>query len=495
MKVSQKQVLAAYAKMKKMAYGAYESNNLELCFKHISSAAAFAYSYNFVFKDDEFEVLLNKISNKILLHGVDCATNDDSYVMVDGFGRPNRGLTQQYLRSFAKMNIKLYYISVNPEESKRKVYDEINEYENVELILVPKVVDAKKIEFIFREILKIKPSKIFAHIAPWDVVVTTVLYALNKKVERYNINLTDHAFWLGAGCFDYTLEFREYGCSLSLSKRNFKREQILLNPFYPIITDTSFLGFPHEAKDKLIFFSGGSLYKIYGENRMFLDVMKHILDIVPNSVILYAGEGDFKPIKQFIRDNDLKDRLLLLGTRKDINQVFAHCDIYLDTYPISGGLMRQYAAFNAKPVMSFSNKYVCNKKVENIFYGTSDDPHLKVFTNWDDYYAEVLLLAADPNYRNSKGNALKEMMISSELFDMNFKALLKDRKYWNTECFRINEKQIFTNYLNLNNLYVTSVGMSLYKSYKVKTFFYFPRIAIKYIGALLQFFLMKLSKM
>ena len=79
-----------------------------------------------------------------------------------------------------------------------------------------------------------------------------------------------------------------------------KRKQILLNPLYPIIDNVLFNGFPKETEGKLVFFSGGALYKIYGQKGQFMDMMKHILEVVPNSIILYAGTGNEKILKHYM---------------------------------------------------------------------------------------------------------------------------------------------------------------------------------------------------
>lgn len=493
MKVSKKNILLAYAKLKKIAYKSYKNKEYNKCFNHISVASTFAYSYNFIFKDDELELLLKSLSEDILKSDMKYVPQNKVYVMLDGFGRPNRGLTQQYLRAFANMeNIQVYYFSVYPDSFKEQVYKEIESFHNIELVKVQGDDLMSKLFFLSSKLLEIKPSKIFTHIAPWDVAVPILLYSINSKVERYNINLTDHAFWLGTGCFDYTLEFREYGCSLSLLKRGFKQNQILLNSFYPIITDTLFEGFPEEARGKIIFFSGGSLYKIYGKNNQFLEMMKHILEIVPNSIILYAGDGDRKPVLRFIKNNNLEKKFLLLGTRKDINQVFAHCDIYLDTYPFSGGLMRQYAAYNAKPIMAFSEKKVYEGETEDVFYHISDVPAAIVYSSLTDYYCEILRLVKDSEYRKNKGLDLKQMMVTPESFTLRLSNLIENKEIGWSQILSIDEEAIFNQYIDNNNIQYNTIGLLLFKRYNLFTFLYFPSFAFKYFPMLLSFIIRKI---
>ena len=55
-------------------------------------------------------------------------------------------------------------------------------------------------------------------------------------------------FWLGAKAIDYVLEFRQFGVSVSQQRRGIISQQQLLVPFYPIIDNNPFQGFPKEFK-------------------------------------------------------------------------------------------------------------------------------------------------------------------------------------------------------------------------------------------------------
>lgn len=67
--------------------------------------------------------------------------------------------------------------------------------------------------------------------------------------------------------------------------------------------------------------------------------------------------------------------VFLIGDRHDINEVFKHSDIFLNTYPIGGGLMTQYAAANSKPILSLGVKdeidtYIVEEMVNQKGVGT-----------------------------------------------------------------------------------------------------------------------------
>ena len=62
-----------------------------------------------------------------------------------------------------------------------------------------------------------------------------------------------------------------------------------------------------------------------------------------------------------IKSNKFTSKIydFFIGRRKRmaaIDAVFENCDIYLGTYPICGGLMSQYAAMHAKPILAYFEK-------------------------------------------------------------------------------------------------------------------------------------------
>lgn len=88
----------------------------------------------------------------------------------------------------------------------------------------------------FAEILnEVRPASFFFYSTPNDVVGTTILNLYRKRMNRFQINLTDHAFWLGARCIDKCIEFRDYGASISVNERKISKDKITKLPFYPII--------------------------------------------------------------------------------------------------------------------------------------------------------------------------------------------------------------------------------------------------------------------
>jgi len=494
--LNKKNVISFYSKLKKRSVDMFEEGNLEDALKNVSTAARLAYLFNYIFKDDDLERILMESSMKMLTgkKSEKFVNEDKKFVMIDSFGWANRGLSQQYLRGLISMNVDFLYISEYVSESKNEIYDEVRASGKGNLCLVPEGNNVEKIKFVYDTITEFSPSHILAHIFPWDVIATTVLYAL-PDVRKYNVNLTDHAFWLGAGCFNYTLEFREYGCTISVEKRGFKSSQVLLNPYYPIIDNVPFSGFPEAVENKTILFSGGNYYKIYGDNMIFLWMMKHILDN-NNAVILFAGLGnDKKPLEEFIVKHKLEQRLILLGYRRDINQVFAHSDIYLGTYPFPGGLMTQYAAYNSKPVVAYSRDCSAINKVENIIFSKSLHTTDLTYVNLEEYYAEISRLINDKSYRISKGSLLKNALTTKEEFEACLGECLDGNRHLDFKMQEVNYEKRTEWYMDVNSTAVTDLIVELFIHYKIFAYFYFPKIMIKYTFPLIRFAFRSLVKL
>ena len=421
MVLDRKDITKIYKRLKKRSERAFMKGSYDKCLKYINLSARVAYQFSWIFKDDELELSLNELSKALLKPVENYSVDESKYVFYDSFSYDNRGLTQQYIRGLMNMDVNFLYITESSysNDFSHQIFFELKLYDKAKVISIPTELEDKgKIEFIYRQILSYKPSKLLMHLSPYAVSPLVAFYALPKEIIKYQINLTDHAFWLGVGCLDFIFEFRPYGCAISQYQRDINKEKILLLPYYPIVNEIEFQGFPKQCEDKLIIFSGGAYPKIIGENNFFLNLVKNILLSNTEVIFLFAGSGNAEPIKKYISENDLENRLILLGHRFDINEVFKHCDIYMSTYPIGGGLMVQMAAINAKPIISFSTfdkagtwpeETLCQFKKISI-----------TFTSMEKFLVEVNKLITNKDYRISVGKILQDCVITFEKFNQSF---------------------------------------------------------------------------
>ena len=218
--------------------------------------------------------------------------DENRIVLVDSFCMDNRGLTQQYLRAMIRKDAEILYVCTSDTMDRGEdILREIDACPKAQVLhfdgsTTDPIVKADEAA---RKICQFAPAHIFFHVAPWDVAALLICSAVSGAF-KYNINLTDHAYWMGASLFDYNIEFRPYGMTVSLEKRGLKPEQLLTQPIYPIAPlGHSFRGFPEMPENAIKVFTGGALYKMLGKNDFFFRLMEKLLSVLPNVYILVAG--------------------------------------------------------------------------------------------------------------------------------------------------------------------------------------------------------------
>lgn len=493
-KLSSEDIVAIFERLKREAVKFTDSGKFEEAIKYIRLAAQWAYTLNFKYFDKDLEDLIKKISSATLPQVV-LTGNDNRFVFIDTLGIDNRGLTQQYLRAMMALNVELLYVSVEGRQEQHsdilyelKVYGKARVIKGEELKMSSSI---KKSTELLNEIKKFKPNKIFVHLMPWDVISLLVINSISG-VLKYNINLTDHAFWLGASFIDYNFEFRSFGRTISLERRGLREEQLLYLPYYPIFpkVETRFQGFPKMRTDSVKIFSGGSFYKMFGRNGEFFKIMDSLLSISEKVVILVAGSGDMKLFRKNVSSLSNRNRIYYIGNRKDINEVFSHCDIYLDTYPLGGGLMEQYACVNAKPLLIYSDFSVpvIDRSV------TGETPH--VYSNTEDFlhYAKRLIL--DEDYRRNEGRRNIQFVCKEGEFNTRFERILANtEKTWPDWCeVKIDYARWRSIYLEVENDYSHSGIKLLIANSKLTAFRLFPRYTVILLNISLSLIANKVKK-
>ena len=493
-KLSSEDVVAIFERLKREAVKYADAGKFENAIGYIRLAAQWAYTLNFKYFDKDLEDLIKKISTAILPQVV-LTGNDNRFVFIDTLGIDNRGLTQQYLRAMMALNVELLYISVEGKQDQyHDILYELGAYGKAAVIKGKEVevsccID-KSIKLL-EEIKRFKPSKIFVHLMPWDVISLLVVNAINGVV-KYNINLTDHAFWLGASFVDFNFEFRSFGRTISIERRGLKEEQLLYLPYYPIFpkVETKFQGFPKIPADSVKIFTGGSFYKMFGRNSEFFKIMDSLLALSEKAVILVAGSGDMKLFKKNVSSLTNRDRIYYIGNRKDINEVFRHCDIYLDTYPLGGGLMEQYACINAKPLLIYSDFS------RPVIDQSEKGDRFRIYSNIDSLlqYAEELII--DKTFRFHEGEHNRQFVCSPESFNSNFVMLISDIKQrgaW--EYVKVEYNRWRNLYLEVENDFMHTGVKTLISGIKLKVFKLFPQYMVIFFKSLVSLISNKIVRM
>ena len=308
--------------------------------------------------------------------------------------------------------------------------------------------------YIYETIMDFQPENVFIHISPYSAYPAVACYALPKNIKKYWIDYTDHSFHLGTGCVDYSFEFRNIGASISARYRHLSKTQLIKLPFYSFMDDEDFKGLPSVCDGKTVILSGGNYWKIIDEEGTFFRIVKTILDECTNTVIIYAGAGNEKAVKKFLRKYDIDERFVLIGWRKDFSALFEHCDIFLCTYPVGGGLMSQFAARAAKPILAYdpnegkeTESLLCQKKNLDVS-----------IENMADFIKEAKRLVSDIDYRRKRGKEMAECVLSINDFNAIFKkAVIEDEPTGLPIIFDENVAPKSDEYIN-NNILVQTEG-------------------------------------
>ncbi len=422
-----------FAKLKKIAIEAISKKDWELAMQSMAAYCELCYEYNQVYKDEEIENLIQRISNEIVnshQNGFKDGLNH-TILYYDAFGLDVRGLTLIYLKALVDLGYDIVYVTKagaknrQPEISKATMGGKIKWRYFSDLGMLRRT---EELLVVFQEF---RPRTAFFYSTPYDIAGAVAFAIQKESTLRYQINLTDHAFWIGNSVIDYCIEFRNYGAYISNVYRNIPMEKLLMLPFYPYIDYSyEFEGFPFETKGKKVIFSGGALYKTLGDNNRYYTMVRAILDKNPIAIFVYAGAGDDKELMSL--KAEYPDRVYHIMERKDLYQVIKHSDVYLNTYPMGGALMMKYAAVGGK------FPYTLRSGDENAD-GLMNQEEIGVqYDKMNELVDEVSKALQDEAFCEYKNQLVGESVISEEDFKCNLELLIEEQR----TLYKINAKPV-----------------------------------------------------
>lgn len=465
--VKKEYVLHIVDKLKCGIKSEIKKKNYEAALELILNCANILYQTNLYYVDEDLEGYLKEIANKMeILSPIEKKT--DVIFFYDGFGLNSRGLAQIYIKALCQIKKVIYITYEDCKENIPDIQNIINK--NDGRILYINRSQKKYTEQILQLCSfasEFKPHDFFFYSFPNDVVGVTSLNILEGKVTRYQINLTDHAFWLGARCIDKCIEFRDYGANVSVKYRGISKNIIAKLPFYPIINkDIPFQGFPFRiVNGQKVVFSGGALYKTFGGKNKYYDIIDNILKKYKEVVFWYAGGGDDSKLKELMKK--YPGRIFHTLERNDLFQTLQHCRFYLNTYPICGGLMYQYAALAGIVPVTLRHDEDADG------YLLNQEKLVVDFENKADLYQEVDKLIRDDTYFYERRNQLRCSVVSEEEFMCNLKEIMNNNDIMEINYTDINTDVFRSEYLNRISQY--DIDSFLISKKTIKTILkYFP---------------------
>lgn len=386
--------------------------------KALSSLSNFLYKWNQKYYDEELENIVLDLSRRNITPSfTNSETEEKTVLFYDSFGMDNRGLVINYLVSLGELGYSVIYVSPKSSENRQPVLQGTVKKYDVTFRYVDNTNSLRKVYSIDKLIKEYKPVNVFIYPHPLDISAIVLFTAYKGILTRFFVNLTDHAFWVGLNSFDYTLEFRNKGVHISREKRNIAGNATLLLPMYPFVDKAvQFEGLNPLFEGKKFIFSGGAIYKTLGDKeKLYYKMVRRLLDDTPDVLFLYAGGGsDISEMNKLVED--YPQRAMLIKERRDFYHLMQHCTIYLNTYPLFGGLMTQYAAVAGKLPITLCDK---DRGLSGII---SNRETLKVeFNNIDDLAKEVRHLLYDNNYLKEKERMLKGAIVTEEAFQEGLK--------------------------------------------------------------------------
>lgn len=418
------QVMKDFERMKDIASVYSQKKCWERALRMLFFASGFMYYLNQKLYDTDLENLLEWIVKKNIKAG-EYDVNEDVILFFDSFGRMDRGLTAIYIKALYQMGFKIVYVTHKKErtalstESKyiyEKFYVEGRTY-------------LQRIECLAEIMKKVAAKRIFMYLLPDDIVAVGAFALADRETIRYQINLTDHAFWLGRNISDIIINFREFGACVCKFNRDLPEERLRYLPYYPLDILAKFEGLGKIEDKKYKIFSGGNLYKTYSRDNQYYDIVETILKNNGDIGFIFCGDGNASRMRRLCRK--YPEQFIYERERKDFYEIMKRCTVYFSTYPYNGGLMTQYAILAKKVPVTLTCKGIEKEltiRDEEAFWNYSSREQCI-------YALEKLLY--DEEYRNDKQNMLDQFLISEQEFRIGLSDIIFNGKSgWNIKYDR-----------------------------------------------------------
>lgn len=411
-------------RLKRISLKGLDTSDLELSLQSVAACAKIEFYWNQKYCDNTLETVVERISSEYRKQGLfipdeNYIGDENTVLFYDEPGYDMRALSIVYLTGLARAGFKVVFVTRKESKDKQPVLNNaVKEYSIIKEYYSMKTEYSEQIKNLSRLINKYKPFAVIAHSNAYDPVWPVVFSLFKNRVKRYNVNLTDHGFWLGKNDVDYVLEFRDYGASVSSHYRKLDRKRLIKLPYYPYINkDIAFQGLPFDPSAEFIF-TGGGLYKTFDDDNTYYKMIAHLLQEFKQLNFLYAGKGDDSRIVSL--SEKFPNRVYHIMERTDLYQIMKRCKLYINSYPVVGGLMTQYAAASGRIPLTINH----DGRAEGILLRQEDGVF---FENKQDLLCEAEKLLSNDEYYNERTALMSDLVITPEKFSEELKkALLSD---------------------------------------------------------------------
>ncbi len=389
----------------------------------------YAVPYNQFFRDECIERAYKAIStflNESYPQDITSYVPDETCVLFyDGICFDTRGLALIYLKALADLRYKIIYVTTEKMKGHLPTIQQLLDRapvkgESIYLKEGSMTVYSRELCAIA---MKYRPARGFLYVDEFEPFARLAFTRLKGCLTRFFINLGDHLYWTGTDAFDICLEFRNWGASISNAYRRIPKEKLLIQPYYPFFKkDTPFKGYPFErCPGDFIIFSGGMLYKTMDASLTYYNTVAWVLDTFPHVKFWYAGTGDDRGLKELMRL--FPNRVFHTKERSDLFQIMQAVDMYLNTYPLGGGLMMQYSALAGRPPLTLLSSI----QVLDEILLRQDELGI-CFHTVQEWRKSIYSFIADKNYRTALEAKIRNSVTKEQTFKANLSSILKTGK-------------------------------------------------------------------
>ena len=444
--------------------------NVARTIRLMDTYAGVAQLINDRFRDDDIEHWMEELA-ETQLGIVTCTADKDSkrIVFYDQIGS-TVCLGLQYIRGLIANGYEVLYIFESPiYKVNSNLLAELENNHIRYLVYNSDIKNNNKLLALARkiqqEIVDFNPARLIVHAPAFGALGCVVLYSL-RGVVRYRIVPGDHHFYLGCGCTDYFFEFRNFGIKVAVEQRHIDKKQLFKLPYYPIVDRfVEFQGFPAGVEGKICFVASGGTYKFHGSD-WFWEFSKWLLTTYKEAVLLFIGNVT-PSISAFIEREYLEGRFIPLGYRKDFASCINQVDVLINSYPYSGGLICQTAAYFKKPILSFFKEKESLTRSLRALFGAEEMGTSISFSDEKALTVYVDKLVNDASFRISEGERIHSMLQTKEKFDELLGEILCEALPSNvsvTDKYCNIEERIRT-YVKLQNTFTPSMLVPLIRCY------------------------------
>ena len=415
------QVNETIEKLKKLVKKQIDKKNYEVALAAAKTLADIYYSYNQIYTDKELEDELLVVRDAIL-EKKSYEVDKKCVFFYDGFGLDLRGWAASYARALTGLGYFVVYAC--PKTAKGKIPHIVAELGKGQSKIMyfddrgGLITKAKLVDAIFKEY---KPCTAFFYTTPFDVSAA-VAFSNNTSTSRVQINLTDHAYWIGTNAFDYITSSREMGASIDIYERGVLLSQLLRSDCAPyIIKDKPKDPYPFDIYSETYIFTGGALYKTLGDKELlYYKTIDYILGKYKDMKFLYAGFGDDTEIKKLKKK--FEGRVFHIPERPDFFEIIKQSILYINSYPMFGGLMMRYAALAHKVPITLKHEH----DGDGILI---DQEKLGIeYADFQEYLQEIDKLLTDGAYRKAKEELVSHAVVTEEIFAKNLDLIIKEHR-------------------------------------------------------------------